>query len=97
MIAKHEDLAEAPQLAILDGLHDILGHALAQIAAHHPEIEGYDLVGLPPDVWMADLLAFAIRDLQRTILRYREAALDDARYRSRNSRVSTPPPKTFAE
>jgi hypothetical protein len=84
MAAANDDLAEAPQLAILDALRDLLDHAVALLVVQHPEIAETDgLVGLPPEVWVADHLAVAMRDLQRILLRYREAATDDARHRAR--------------
>jgi hypothetical protein len=84
MAATTDDLAEAPQLAILDAIRDLLDHAVALLVVQHPEIADTDgLVGLPPEVWVADHLAIAMRDLQRLLLRYREAATDDARHRAR--------------
>ncbi|HEY6524503.1 MAG TPA: hypothetical protein VIY10_12075 [Solirubrobacteraceae bacterium] len=80
-----DDLAEAPELAILYALRDLLDHAVALLVVQHPEIAETDgdLVGLAPEVWVADHLAVAMRDLQRLLLRYREAATDDARHRPR--------------
>jgi len=80
-----DDLAEAPELAILYALRDLLDHAVALLVVQHPEIAQTDggLVGLAPEVWVADHLAVAMRDLQRLLLRYREAATDDARHRAR--------------
>ena len=92
--ADHEDqLVDAPQLAILDVLDAALDRATATIVVTHPEIQDADgFVGLPPDVWVADALARAMRDLQRSILLYREAALDDAHYRARHLRRPVKPP-----
>ena len=85
MPASHDDLAEAPELAILDAIRDLLDHAVALLVVQHPEIAETDggLAGLAPQVWVADHLATAMRDLQRLLLRYREAATDDARHRAR--------------
>jgi len=92
MHATHEDLIEVPQLAVLDALHSVLDSAVALVVVQHPEIAENDgLVGLPPEVWVADHLAVAMRDLQRLILRYREAALDDSRYRMRMHRFNRGP------
>jgi hypothetical protein len=93
MAASNDDLADAPELAILDALGDLLDHAVALLVVQHPEIAEADrLVGLPPEVWVADHLALAMRDLQRLLLRYREAATDDARYRARQPITQMPLP-----
>jgi hypothetical protein len=83
MRLEHEEhLVDAPQVAILEALDAVLDRAVALVVVQHPEIAESDgFVGLPPNVWVADLLAIAMRDLQRLILRYREAAIDDARHR----------------
>ena len=91
----HEDLIDAPQLAILDALNAVLDNSVAIILVQHPEIiEADGFTGLPPDVWVADQLALAMRDLQRLILRYRQAVIDDARYRLRPGAITptSPPP-----
>lgn len=73
-----------PRLAILDALRDLLDHAVALLVIQHPEIaDNEGLAGLPPQAWVADHLASAMRDLQRVLLRYREAVTDDARHCSR--------------
>ena len=84
MAPSTDDLAEAPELAILDALRDLLDHAVALLVVQHPEIAETDrgLIGLPPQVWVADHLAAAMRDLQRLLLRYREAATGDPRHRA---------------
>jgi hypothetical protein len=94
MPTTNDDLAEAPELAILDAVRDLLDHAVALLVVQHPEIAETDggLAGLAPQVWVADLLAAAMRDLQRLLLRYREAATDDARYRSRQPITQMPLP-----
>jgi hypothetical protein len=82
MAAATDDLAQAPELAILDALRDLLDHAVALLVVQNPEIAETDsLVGLPPQAWVADHLAAAMRDLQRLLLRYRAAATEDARHR----------------
>ena len=97
MRADPDDLDEAPELAVLAVLHATLDQAALAVIAQHREITESDgLVGLPPVTWVADQLAAAMRDLQRLILRYREAALDDARFRARHQPL-TPPPRNFAE
>ncbi len=98
MHATPDDLYEAPELAALAILDAALDHADTAVIAQHREITDNDgLVGLPPVTWVADHLVVAMRDLQRLILRYREAALDDARYRARNPSLTPPPPRNFAE
>lgn len=94
MAAPHDDLAEAPELAILDALADLLDHAVALLVVQHPEIADTDrgLVGLPPNAWVADHLAASMRDLQRILRRYREAATDDARHRARQPITQMPLP-----
>jgi hypothetical protein len=91
MAAATDDLAQAPELAILDALRDLLDHAVALLVVQNPEIAETDgLVGLPPQAWVADHLAGAMRDLQRLVLRYREAATEDARHRARQPITQMP-------
>jgi hypothetical protein len=60
MATTTDDLAKAPQLAILDALRDLLDHAIAILVVQHPEsADTHGLVGLPPEVWVADHLAVA--------------------------------------
>jgi hypothetical protein len=93
-----DDLQEAPELAVLAVLDAALDQAVLSLIAQHGEISDHDsLVGLPPAAWLADVLASAAHDLQHLIERYRLAALDDARYRTRHSALTPPPLKTFAE
>ena len=98
MRATPDDLDEAPELAVLVVLDATLDQAVLAVIAQHREITDSDgLVGLPPVTWVADHLAVAMRDLQRLILRYHEAALDDARYRARTRSFTPPSPRNFAE
>jgi hypothetical protein len=93
-----DELYEAPELAALAILDATLDQAALAVLAQCPELADCDgLVGLPPITWVADHLVLAMRDLQRLLLRYREAALDDARYRARNPSLTPPPPRNFAE
>ena len=98
MRATPDDLDQAPELAVLAVLDATLDQAVLAVIAQHREItDSNGLVGLPPVAWVADQLTVAMRDLHRILLRYREAALDDARYRSRHRSFTPPPPKNFAE
>ena len=93
MRADPDDLADAPELAILAVLHATLDQAVLALLAQHREIsDGDDLVGLPPAAWLADLLASAARDLQHALERYRLAVLDDARHRARQPITQLPLP-----
>ena len=86
--ATTNDLARAPELALLD-------HALALLVARHPEIARRDgdlVVGLPPQVWVADHLAAAMHDLQRLLLHYRQAAAGAARHHARKPSTHMPLP-----
>ena len=86
--ATTNDLARAPELALLD-------HALALLVARHPEIARTDggLVGLPPQVWVADhLAAAAMRDLQRLLLHHRQAATGAVRHHARKPFTQMPLP-----
>lgn len=93
MRANPDDLAEAPELAVLAVLHATLDQAVLALIAQHREIsDGEDLVGLPPAAWLADILASAARDLQHVLDRYRAAVLDDARHRTRQPIMQLPLP-----
>jgi hypothetical protein len=98
MRADPDNLDEAPELAVLAVLDATLDQSiLALIAQHRELVESDDLVGLPPVVWVADLLTSAARHLQHLLERYRLAALDDTRYRAHHPSVTPPPPRNFAE
>jgi hypothetical protein len=92
--ATTNDLARAPELALLDAVRGLLDHALALLVARHPEIARTDggLVGLPPQVWVADHLAAAMRDLQRLLLHYRQAATGAVRHHARKPFTQMPLP-----
>ena len=98
MRATPDDLCEAPELAILAVLDATLDQAILAVLAQNREItDADDLVGMPPAAWIADVLASEADHLRHLIQRYRQAALDDARYRSRCPSLTPPLPRNFAE
>ena len=98
MRATPDDLDAAPELAVIAVLETTLDQAVLALITQHREItDSDDLVGLPPTAWLADILASAAQDLRHLIERYRQAALDDARYRARHAPFTPPPPRNFAE
>ena len=89
---------ESGQVEYDDSWRYEIGIAPSALITQHREItDSDDLVGLPPTAWLADILASAAQDLRHLIERYRQAALDDARYRARHAPFTPPPPRNFAE
>lgn len=68
-------LDDAPQLAILAALDDLIEHVVNALIAAHPELLGDDLSGDAPSVWLAEIVNSEGRRLQ-TLLRHYRAALD---------------------
>ncbi len=79
-------LDDAPQLAILAALDDLIEHAVNALIAAHPGILGDDFPADAPSVWLADIVNSEGRHLQVLLRRYRAALEQDLEPRS--SRLS---------
>ncbi len=75
-------LEDAPQLAILAALDDLIEHVVNALIAAHPEILGHDFPGDAPSVWLAEIVNSEGRRLQILLRHYRAALEQDLEPRS---------------
>lgn len=76
------DIAEAPELASLAGLHSLLEISITALLAAHPELEcstPAELERAPPPLWLAEVILEAAATLRVYLDRY-EAAVRQQRH-----------------
>jgi hypothetical protein len=77
-IATPPDLAEAPELAVLEVLDVTLQQTIYALFAVHPELVSGDgleaSLHATSETWLADIIYTQANNLQHVIQRYREAS-----------------------